>query len=99
MAFRASLRPLTLTARSGLTSATARGFHSTRPAFVKVGDAIPNLDVLTEGSPANKVNLSQELASGNGVIIGVPGAFSECYLLLKPRLEPQHPILRNRERD
>ncbi|KUI58255.1 Peroxiredoxin-5, mitochondrial [Cytospora mali] len=76
MAFRTSLRPLTLTARSGLASATSRGFHSTRPAFVKVGDAIPNLEVLTENSPANKVNLAKELSTGNGIIIGVPGAFS-----------------------
>ncbi|ROW00184.1 hypothetical protein VSDG_03505 [Cytospora chrysosperma] len=76
MAFRTSLRPLTLTARSGLASATSRGFHSTRPAFVKVGDAIPNLDVLTEGSPANKVNLAKELSTGHGIIIGVPGAYS-----------------------
>jgi 2-Cys peroxiredoxin 5 len=47
---------------------------------VKVGDAIPNLDVLTEGSPANKVNLAKELSTGHGIIIGVPGAYSRCYL-------------------
>lgn len=50
-------------------------FHSTRPAFVKVGDSIPNLDILVEGSPGNKVNLAAEL-SGNGIIVGVPAAFS-----------------------
>ncbi|ROW15644.1 hypothetical protein VPNG_02078 [Cytospora leucostoma] len=74
MAFRASIRPLTLTARSGL--AASRGFHSTRPAFVNVGDAIPNLEVLTEGSPANKLNLRKEFSADKGLIIGVPGAFS-----------------------
>jgi hypothetical protein len=52
-------------------------FHSTRPAFVKVGDSIPNLDILVEGSPGNKVNLAAEL-SGNGIIVGVPAAFSTC---------------------
>lgn len=77
MAFRASLRPLTLTARSGF--AASRGFHSTRPAFVSVGDAIPNLEVLTEGSPANKLNLRKEFGAAKGLIIGVPGAFSKCY--------------------
>lgn len=77
MAFRASLRPLTLTARSGF--AASRGFHSTRPAFVNVGDAIPNLEVLTEGSPANKLNLRKEFGADKGLIIGVPGAFSKCY--------------------
>lgn len=74
MAFRSSLRPLTLAARNSLTA--TRSFHSTRPAFVSVGDSIPNLDVLTEDSPANKVNLSKELAASKGLLIGVPGAFS-----------------------
>lgn len=79
MAFRSALRPLNLAARSSITAAatttTARGFHSTPPAFVKVGDSIPHLD-LTEGSPANKVNIAEELSSADGLIIGVPGAFS-----------------------
>lgn len=75
MAFRSSLRPLTLAVRSA--PAASRAFHSSRPAFVQVGDSIPNLDVLTEGSPAKKVNLAQEFASAKGLIIGVPGAFSQ----------------------
>ncbi|GAD94822.1 AhpC/TSA family protein [Paecilomyces variotii No. 5] len=50
-------------------------FHSTRPAFVKAGDAIPDLDVLVEDSPGNKVNLAKEL-KGKGVIVGTPAAFS-----------------------
>ena len=44
--------------------------------MVKVGDAIPNVD-LVEGSPGDKVNLSKELASGKGLIVGVPAAFSK----------------------
>ena len=44
--------------------------------MVKVGDSIPDVD-LVEGSPSDKVNLSKELASGKGVIVGVPAAFSE----------------------
>ena len=44
--------------------------------MVKVGDSIPNVD-LVEGSPGDKVNLSKELASGKGVIVGVPAAFSK----------------------
>lgn len=56
--------------------AASRAFHTTRPAFVKVGDSVPNLDVLTEKSPGNTVNLAKEFASGDGLIIGVPGAFS-----------------------
>ena len=50
-------------------------FHSTAPAFVQKGDAVPDLDVLVENSPGNKVNLSKEI-SGKGVIIGTPAAFS-----------------------
>ncbi|KAJ5086890.1 hypothetical protein NUU61_008197 [Penicillium alfredii] len=50
-------------------------FHSTAPAFVQKGDAIPNLDVLVEDSPGNKVNLAKEI-KGKGVIIGTPAAFS-----------------------
>lgn len=78
MAFRSSLRPLSLAARSSITA--SRGFHFTRPAFVSVGDSIPNLDVVTEGSPSNQVNLAKEFASSNGIIIGVPGAFSTLSL-------------------
>ncbi|KEF62867.1 peroxiredoxin (alkyl hydroperoxide reductase subunit C) [Exophiala aquamarina CBS 119918] len=43
--------------------------------MVKQGDSIPSVD-LFENSPGNKVNLANELASGKGVIIGVPAAFS-----------------------
>jgi hypothetical protein len=49
--------------------AGARLFHASAPAFVKVGDKLPNVD-LVEGSPGNKVNLAKEL-TGNGVIIGM----------------------------
>lgn len=51
-----------------------RAFSTTIPAFVNVGDRIPNLE-LVEGSPGNKVNLSKEL-QGKGLVIGVPAAFS-----------------------
>jgi len=43
--------------------------------MVQQGDSIPQVD-LFEDSPGNKVNLSKELASGKGIIIGVPAAFS-----------------------
>ncbi|KKY29420.1 putative tsa family protein [Diaporthe ampelina] len=78
MAFRASLRPVALAARSGIASSvrTTRAFHSTPAALVKVGDGVPYLDVLREGSPANTVNLAEELSAEDGIIIGVPGAFS-----------------------
>ncbi|ODM22874.1 hypothetical protein SI65_00463 [Aspergillus cristatus] len=50
-------------------------FHNTAPAFVQKGDSIPDLDVLVENSPGNKVNLAKEI-KGKGVIIGTPAAFS-----------------------
>lgn len=55
--------------------AQASLFHSTAPAFVQKGDAIPNLDVLVENSPGNKVNLAKEIKN-KAVIIGTPAAFS-----------------------
>lgn len=55
--------------------ATRRLFHASAPAFVSVGDQLPNAD-LVEGSPGNKVNLAKELSSGKGIVIGVPAAFS-----------------------
>src|SRR5947207_11079749 len=54
-------------------------FHSSIPALVKVGDQLPDLEVLAENSPGNKVNLRKEL-QGKGVIVGVPAAFSEFSL-------------------
>ncbi|CAJ2509223.1 Uu.00g142490.m01.CDS01 [Anthostomella pinea] len=56
----------------------SRPFHSTPRAFVQVGDAVPDMDVLHEDSPANKVSLAHEFGTGiaNGLIIGVPAAFS-----------------------
>lgn len=68
-----TLRPLT---NLGARRTVSRGFHSSRPAFVKVGDEIPSLDVLVEDSPGNKVNLAKEFSTKDGLIIGVPAAFS-----------------------
>ncbi len=69
MAFRV-LRPAALAAQG------SRRFHSTPRAFVRVGDPIPNLAVLVESSPGNKVNLAEEFKKSDGLIIGVPAAFS-----------------------
>jgi 2-Cys peroxiredoxin 5 len=55
--------------------AQASLFHSTAPAFVQKGDAIPDLDCLVENSPGNKINLAKEIKN-KGVIIGTPAAFS-----------------------
>lgn len=71
MSFRTTLRRLPL-----VRPALARPFHTTRPAFVNVGDEIPDLAVLVEQSPGNKINLAEEFRTGNGLIIGVPAAFS-----------------------
>lgn len=58
--------------------AAHRTFTSSAPAFIKVGDTLPNLDVLVENSPGNKVDLS-EFTKGKALIIGVPAAFSKCF--------------------
>lgn len=57
----------------------ARSFQSSARFNVKVGDAIPNIE-LVETSPGNKVNIAKEL-SGKGVIVGVPAAFSMLRIL------------------
>lgn len=72
MAFRASLRRVAPLARPLAT----RSFHSTRPAFVKVGDEIPNLEVLHENTPGTKINLAEEFKNSDGYIVGIPAAFS-----------------------
>ncbi len=77
MASNTVIRRLALTATK-----PARTFHSSARAFIKVGDKLPNLDVLVENSPGNKVNLS-ELITGKALIIGVPAAFS-MYLCSSP---------------
>ena len=43
-------------------------FHSSAPAWVQVGDKIPDVELM-EGSPGNKVNIAKEL-SGKGLVIG-----------------------------
>lgn len=53
----------------------ARLFSSTPAIMVKAGDSIPTTE-LVENSPGNTVNLAKELAGSNGLIIGVPAAFS-----------------------
>ncbi|KAI4241634.1 MAG: hypothetical protein L6R40_004467 [Gallowayella cf. fulva] len=64
-------------------STTARqAFSTTRPAFVNVGDRIPDID-LVEASPGNKVNLAKEL-KGKGLVIGVPAAFSTFLVNCSP---------------
>lgn len=68
------LRALTLR-RLAVTATRTRTFHSTAKALVRVGDAIPNVE-LVEKSPGNKVNLSKEI-KGKALIIGVPAAFSK----------------------
>ncbi|KAG0647073.1 Antioxidant enzyme [Hyphodiscus hymeniophilus] len=63
--------------RLALTAARpARSFHNSARAFIKVGDSIPQLNVLVEDSPGNKVNLAEEISKGKSLIIGVPAAFS-----------------------
>ncbi|KAI9052419.1 hypothetical protein LZ554_003765 [Drepanopeziza brunnea f. sp. 'monogermtubi'] len=54
---------------------SSRAFHASGRALIKVGDKLPNLDVLVENSPGNKVNLSEAIKS-KALIIGVPAAFS-----------------------
>ncbi|OAA82076.1 Thioredoxin-like fold protein [Akanthomyces lecanii RCEF 1005] len=70
MAFRAPLR------RIALARPATRAFHSTPRALIRSGDEIPETDGLFENSAASKVSLADEFKSGDGYIVGVPGAFT-----------------------
>ncbi|KAI1139251.1 Redoxin-domain-containing protein [Hypoxylon sp. FL0543] len=100
MAFRALRRaPTALTTphfspAAARPFAGARHFHASRAAFVKVGQPIPDLEVLQEGSPGNKVNLAREFAGAKGVIVGVPAAFSGACSQKHVPSYIQHPKLR-----
>lgn len=66
-----------LLAQTAAQRSSAAAFHTTRAAFIKVGDPLPGLAVLHEGSPGNTVNLAEDAATRNKMIIlGVPAAFS-----------------------
>ena len=54
-----------------LACSSRRLFHASAPAFVQIGDKVPNVE-LHEGSPGNKVNIADELKTGKGLIIGNP---------------------------
>ena len=68
----------TRTAVSALRTRTPfinRSFHASAPIMVKVGDSIPDVELM-EDSPGNKVSIAKSL-TGKGLIIGVPAAFSK----------------------
>ncbi|QDS78009.1 hypothetical protein FKW77_002525 [Venturia effusa] len=67
---RAAIRPLT-----AQSPVTRHYFHASAIRFVKVGDSIPDVELM-ESSPGNKVNLATELKGKKGVIVGVPAAYS-----------------------
>ncbi|KAM3531265.1 hypothetical protein NHJ13051_000833 [Beauveria bassiana] len=59
-----------------LSRPPSRAFHATSRALIRVGDEIPETEGLFENSAAAKVSLAAEFKSGDGYIIGVPGAFT-----------------------
>ncbi|XP_044183469.1 peroxiredoxin-5, mitochondrial-like [Acropora muricata] len=66
-----------VTRLKGVTSAFSRGFRS--GAFVtmpiKIGEKLPSVEVM-EGTPKDKVNMSQLFAGKKGILFAVPGAFT-----------------------
>jgi len=69
---RVAARPLLQQCKQSIVQQSA--FHASASRFVKVGDSIPDVELM-ESSPGNKVNLATEL-KGKGIIIGVPAAYS-----------------------
>jgi peroxiredoxin len=72
-----------------------RLFHASPASFVKAGDPIPDLPVLVEDSPGNKVNLAEEFSKGDGLIIGVPAAFSGACSQSHVPSYMQHPAIKD----
>ncbi|PKS13015.1 hypothetical protein jhhlp_000356 [Lomentospora prolificans] len=95
MAFRAPFSRLSLLRPAISPVVPHRAFHATRAAAVRVGDPVPNLEVLCEDSPGNKVNLAEEFGGGDGIIIGVPAAFSGACSTTHVPGYMNHPKLRN----
>ncbi|KAI1385733.1 Redoxin-domain-containing protein [Hypoxylon trugodes] len=96
MAFRALRRMPLPTTASLRAPAQQRMFHATPRAFIKIGEAIPDLEVLHEDSPGNKVSLAKELAAVHrGVIVGVPAAFSGACSQKHVPSYIQHPKLKD----
>ena len=95
MAFRAPFSRLPLLRPAISSAIPRRPFHTTRAAAVRVGDPLPDLDVLVENSPGNKVNLAEEFKGGDGIIIGVPAAFSGACSTTHVPGYMNHPKLKN----
>ncbi|CCU75816.1 AhpC/TSA family protein [Blumeria hordei DH14] len=72
-----------------------RGFTHTATAFIRVGEKIPNLDLLIEDSPGNKVNLCEVIGNKKALIIGVPAAFSPSCSNSHIPAYIKHPKLKN----
>jgi 2-Cys peroxiredoxin 5 len=53
-----------------------RSFSTTTRRLLQVGDQIPSVSTLREGSPGNVVDLAELTKQGKSIIVGVPGAFS-----------------------
>lgn len=54
----------------------SRGIQTSRKMLIKVGERLPNINVLVEDSPGNKLNLREVIKEDKALIIGVPAAFS-----------------------
>lgn len=55
----------------------SRGIQTSRKMLIKVGERLPNINVLVEDSPGNKLNLREVIKEDKALIIGVPAAFSK----------------------
>ncbi|KKA28963.1 hypothetical protein TD95_000899 [Thielaviopsis punctulata] len=94
--FRSSVMRFATAAAPRTTAVVAaRAFSSSAQRFVKVGDEVPNMEVLCENSPGNKVNLAEEFEDANGIVIGVPAAFSGACSSSHIPSFMSHPKLKN----
>jgi 2-Cys peroxiredoxin 5 len=64
-------------ARAGIRGIplSARGFRTSTPRLVAVGEKFPTVQ-LDYGFPPEKVDMAKRLASKKTIIVGLPGAFT-----------------------
>jgi len=69
----AAFRPATI--RMATMRIARRGFKSTTPSMIAVGEKFPSVEI-DYMFPPTKVNMAERLAGKKTIVVGLPGAFT-----------------------